>query len=81
MPFAITEEDKQSEQYEQGVSCPRCFGTHSEEQLERFREREKQVQLAKLRGESHIGEESAALIEKRRAEKLARKAAQRGQKG
>lgn len=76
----ITEDDKQSEQYEQGVSCPRCFGTHTDEQLARFREREKQVQLAKLRGENHIGEDSAQVIEARRAEKLARKAAQRNQK-
>lgn len=75
----ITEEDKQSNKYQQGVSCPQCFGTHSEEQLQRFREREKQVQLAKLRGESHIGEESGARIERRRFEKLARKAAQRRQ--
>ncbi|MBO0216659.1 hypothetical protein J0676_24605, partial [Vibrio sp. Vb2880] len=27
----ITEEDKQSELFEQGVSCPKCHGTHSEE--------------------------------------------------
>lgn len=76
----ITEQDKQSEQFEQGVSCPQCFGTHSEEQLARFREREKQVQLAKQRGEAHIGSDTAQIIEQKRAEKLARKAQQRNPK-
>ncbi|MFM2624912.1 oxygen-dependent tRNA uridine(34) hydroxylase TrhO [Vibrio owensii] len=75
----ITEEDKQSEQYEQGVSCPKCFGKHSDEQVARFREREKQVSLAAVRGEQHVGGESAKQREQRRAEKLAKKDAQRKQ--
>ncbi|GLR06620.1 UPF0176 protein [Vibrio hyugaensis] len=75
----ITEEDKQSEQFEQGVSCPKCFGKHSEEQVARFREREKQVSLAAVRGEQHVGGESAKQREQRRAEKLAKKDAQRKQ--
>ncbi|MFN1581357.1 oxygen-dependent tRNA uridine(34) hydroxylase TrhO [Vibrio rotiferianus] len=75
----ITEEDKQSEQFEQGVSCPKCFGKHSDEQVARFREREKQVSLAAVRGEQHVGGESAKQREQRRAEKLAKKDAQRKQ--
>lgn len=75
----ITEEDKQSEQFEQGVSCPKCFGKHSEEQVARFREREKQVSLAAVRGEQHVGGESAKQRQQRRAEKLAKKDAQRKQ--
>jgi len=51
----ITEKDKQSEKYEQGVSCPSCFDKKSEKQRNRFAERERQVQLAKERGETHIG--------------------------
>ena len=51
----ITEQDKQSEHYAHGVSCPHCFDKHSEQQLQRFAEREKQMQLAKQRGETHIG--------------------------
>ncbi|MEG3768568.1 rhodanese-related sulfurtransferase, partial [Alteromonas sp. 14N.309.X.WAT.G.H12] len=54
----ITEEDKQSDKYEPGVSCPHCYGTHSEEQIARFREREKQVQLARARAEEHVGTEA-----------------------
>ncbi len=65
----ITAEDKQSDKYEPGVSCPNCFGTHSDEQIARFREREKQVQLAKARNEEHVGTEAREAMEKRRQEK------------
>ena len=65
----ITEEHKASPQYEAGVSCPLCYGKHSEEQIARFREREKQVQLANQRNESHVGNEAHDLTVKRRIEK------------
>jgi UPF0176 protein len=65
----ITEADKQSEQYEAGVSCPHCYGTHSDEQIARFREREKQVQLAKQRNEEHVGTEARDLMVNRRQQK------------
>ncbi|MBL1259640.1 MAG: rhodanese-related sulfurtransferase [Thiotrichaceae bacterium] len=51
----ITEEDKLNEQYVQGISCHHCYGKTTDEQRERFREREKQVQLANARGKKHIG--------------------------
>src|SRR5690606_4706049 len=47
--------DKVSELFVDGVSCPHCHGTHTEEQLQRFKERQKQVELAKKRHERHIG--------------------------
>ncbi|RUO18987.1 hypothetical protein CWE08_10535 [Aliidiomarina iranensis] len=50
----ITEEEMQSEQYQKGVSCPHCFDKTTPSQKERYAEREKQVQLAKARGEKHI---------------------------
>ena len=65
----ITEEDKQSDKYEPGVSCPHCFGTHTEEQIARFREREKQVNLAKMRRQEHVGTEARLLMEQKREEK------------
>ncbi|QJR82573.1 rhodanese-related sulfurtransferase [Alteromonas pelagimontana] len=65
----ITAEDKQSEKYEAGVSCPHCFGTHTEDQLARFREREKQVQLAKSRAEEHVGTDARMVMLKKRQEK------------
>lgn len=73
----ITEEDKQSEQYEAGVSCPKCFGTHSEEQIQRFRDREKQVQLAKARGIQHVGGQAQQFAEHNRGLKQQQKEAQR----
>ena len=52
----ISEEDKLSEYYQQGISCPACYHDRSEEDKARYREREKQVKLAEIRGETHIGE-------------------------
>jgi UPF0176 protein len=51
----ITEEDKLSPYYEKGVSCPYCHGQLSEDRAMRFRERQKQVELADERGEAHVG--------------------------
>ncbi len=73
----ITEDDKSSELYESGVSCPKCHGSHSEEQIARFREREKQVRLAKDRAEEHLGTEARKAIKARRQEKAAARRAQR----
>lgn len=53
--YPITEEDKQSDQYMVGVSCPRCYEKLTDEQKARFAERQKQIQLAKQRNEVHIG--------------------------
>lgn len=77
----ITEDDKQSEHYVQGVSCHHCIGEYDEAQRERFRQREHQMQLAKARGEDHLGNDLAAIIEKRRLEKLALKNQQRKHDG
>ena len=66
----ITEEDKQSEYYEKGVSCPRCFDKLSEAQKTAFKERQKQIELAASRGEEHLGSEVAKTILKRKASKL-----------
>ncbi len=62
----ITEADKKSDQYQQGVSCPHCFDKNSDEQRQRFIEREKQVQLAKTRGEEHIGSDVAQINKQRK---------------
>src|SRR5690554_5267866 len=50
----ITESDKADIRYEKGVSCPRCHDELSAEQRESFRERQRQMELARARGESHI---------------------------
>ena len=51
----LTEDEKALNSFEAGVSCLHCIKTHSEDDRERFRERQKQIKLAKLRGEKHIG--------------------------
>lgn len=72
----ITEAEKQSEHYIKGESCPHCFDKITKAQRQRFHEREKQTQLAKSRGEHHIGGEVSAEIDKRRAKKRQDKAEQ-----
>jgi UPF0176 protein len=52
--WPITEDDKKSEHYIIGVCCPRCYDDTSEEKKERSAERQKQIDLAKSRGEQHI---------------------------
>jgi UPF0176 protein len=73
----ITEHDKQSEHYQKGVSCHRCYDQQTAEQTQRYRERERQIVLAKQRGEVHIGQPMADTIAQRKQEKLRFKAAQR----
>jgi UPF0176 protein len=51
----ITAEEITSPFYEEGVSCSHCHQDRSEEDRERFRERQRQVMLAKRRGQAHIG--------------------------
>jgi len=51
----LSQADKASLLYEEGISCPHCHGTHTEEQLRRFRDRQKQVELARRRNTRHIG--------------------------
>ena len=71
----ITEEEKKLDSYIEGISCLHCHDQVTEEQKQRYAQRQKQVKLAKARGEAHIG--SAALLdtERRRADKQARKKA------
>ncbi|MCR8922599.1 rhodanese-related sulfurtransferase [Dasania sp. GY-MA-18] len=73
----ITEQDKQSQHYQPGVSCPYCFDKVTEEQRQRFAEREKQIQLAKQRGEAHLGSDAVESTEQRRARKQAERERQR----
>lgn len=75
--YPITEEEKTSEHYVKGVSCHRCYDKYTDEQRSRFQEREKQINLAKARGEAHIGGEIKQVIAERRAEKNASKEAQK----
>ena len=70
----ITEEDKQSLHYIAGAQCPKCCGEITDDQKQRFLEREKQMQLARQRGEAHIGEDAKVLLDAKRRARDARKA-------
>lgn len=65
----ITEQDKLSDHYQHGISCPHCFEKSTPEQKARFQEREKQMMLAAQRGEAHIGADTALTIAQHRATK------------
>lgn len=54
--WPVKDDDKVSEQFEQGVCCPRCHGTWTKNQLRRFRERQDQVNIASTRGIKHLGQ-------------------------
>lgn len=60
----ITAEEKTSPKYQAGVSCPNCYDSMSPEKRAAALERQKQVELAKQRGETHIGR-------RKKAEKIA----------
>tara|TARA_B100001250_G_scaffold378628_1_gene368600 strand:- start:437 stop:1336 length:900 start_codon:yes stop_codon:yes gene_type:complete len=51
-PISIVE--KKSAKYEEGVSCPNCHDTLTKSQKERFRMRQKQINVAKKLGKKHI---------------------------
>jgi len=49
----ISNDDKKSEKYEIGVSCPNCFNKRSKDQKHKSRERQKQIELFKEKGHSY----------------------------
>ena len=68
----ITEADKASDKYQKGVSCPHCYDKVTDAQKSRFREREKQMNLARQRGEAHIGADATKSLAAKREAKLQR---------
>ena len=50
----ISKQDKKSKKYEKGVSCPKCHDTLTNTQKDRFRMRQKQINVAKKTGNRHI---------------------------
>ena len=55
-------EDTQRPEYEAGVSCHRCLHETTPERREGFRERQKQMALARARGEVHLGPQNEGEI-------------------
>lgn len=73
----ITEEDKLSSHYQKGISCHHCHDQQTQRQKQRYSEREKQIELARYRGESHIGESMEQMVAEKKQEKLRFKNSQR----
>lgn len=74
----ISDEDKASPLYEAGVSCPHCHDRTSQEQRARFSSRQQQIDLAKKRGEAHLGADAVEVIRRRQAEKRLERKAYKG---
>jgi UPF0176 protein len=51
----LSAEERASEEYELGVSCPHCIGSLNEKKIKNLRERQKQITLSAARGEKHMG--------------------------
>jgi UPF0176 protein len=51
----VSEADRASPLFEDGVSCPSCRGERTAEQRAGYSERHRQEQLAAMRGEEHLG--------------------------
>jgi UPF0176 protein len=54
-PRPLLPADRNHPQYEEGVACHHCSDHTSEDDKNRFRERQRQIVLARGRGERHIG--------------------------
>ena len=51
----ISGEDMASEHFVAGISCPHCIAERTDEQRARYAERQRQEELARKRGEAHVG--------------------------
>ncbi|AKH42640.1 putative rhodanese-related sulfurtransferase [Croceibacterium atlanticum] len=51
----VSETDRSSPLFEEGVSCPACHGERTEEQRASYRERHRQESLAASEGRAHVG--------------------------
>jgi UPF0176 protein len=72
----ITEADKDHAHFTHGVSCHHCHDLTDEVQKQRYIERQKQIELAKQRGEEHIGGDVSKFARIHREQKKKFKAAQ-----
>jgi len=73
----LSAEDRQNEHFQEGLSCHHCYDKVTDKQRKRFQERQHQLELAKDRGEHHLGKDAVHDFEQRRQEKKAKREAQR----
>lgn len=51
----ITNKDKLSDNYIKGVCCNKCINEKTSDQINRYKSRQKQINLSKIKNESHLG--------------------------
>lgn len=68
----ITEEDQLRPEFVMGVQCHYCMDEHSDQQKERFRMRQRQIELAESRGERHVGMDPQIVKQRQEAARQAR---------
>lgn len=77
----ISQKDKQSPYFTEGISCHHCYKNLTEKRRKRLQERQKQVRLARQRGDSHIGSDASEAHRSLKVKKLKRKVMQRNESG
>ena len=55
----LSEQDRESRFYEEGVTCPKCYDILKESKKARSRERQRQISIARSRGTQHLGSKPA----------------------
>ncbi|QKV20308.1 rhodanese-related sulfurtransferase [Oricola thermophila] len=53
----LTPEETRSAKYVEGISCPHCYEKRTAEDRARYAERQRQIELARMRGQRHLGSE------------------------
>jgi UPF0176 protein len=73
----LSVEDRQHAHFQEGLSCHHCYDSITEKQRQRFAERQKQLELAKVRGSFHLGADATESIKQQRDLKAKRRERQR----
>lgn len=65
----LSEEDMRSSMYQPSISCGYCHDKTSEQQKARFAERKRQIELARERGHTHIGQNTRRKAPQKQSQK------------
>jgi UPF0176 protein len=55
----ITNEDKLSDNYIKGVCCSKCINEKTSDQINRYKSRQKQINISKTKNQNHLGPKSS----------------------
>ena len=67
--FPVSQSDRKSPLFEQGVTCPRCHDSLPDTDKIRYRERQRQIVMALSRNEQHIGDDANSAIHARKTKR------------